>query len=1405
MTRNFSFSEVKKYLENKNAGDSVLEGFSTFADVAIIFTPIVFGPQFLPLLEVLDVKDRLVEAGKKLLSFIKSQTAPNYKEKMHQIDSAYVTLALTAYIEALRESLSSIEIKEVIKYFKEDEQFKLHTSGAEKDVSERSKSVNIMFPNEVDSLDDVKESLREFYKGTCTVLIDHFEKIISKLGISEKNPKQTKKTINRIKNIINGLHRAPDRALDIYTAQLIDLMSSFPDFSAYIQLREFASLRTAIHQSEKLQLSYDIGLKTLADAITSVNRIRKEDEIEAICDDLRKCYKEEIEKPVAGNSESSEDELAGGVTAEDESGDLSFPSIIDAYISQAYKCLRYTGAIGLENPRVWEKIQAKENIGDFFINYLSLPQSVEYPLIVLGLPGSGKSILTKILSAQLMGTAYTVIRIPLRDIDANNDIHVIISEQIAKSIQRPLKDGYAGFAEHFANNPLFVIFDGYDELLQVKGDIFNGYISKIHEFQKAQSGLGRPVRVMITSRITLIDKVKIPKNSVIVNLEAFDQARRNAWIKIWNDYNQDYFSKNNVKPFSLKDEKELSKNVKELAEQPLLLLMLALFDSYGNALEGMGENMSRTHLYDELLRRICRREAHKLYTHDQGNVDAFVEKYVQGEMSRLGVVAIGMFNRKLLHIHTKDLLSDLHTYKILNEWDETPKEADTLIRSFFFVHKSAADNENETKKDYAYEFLHNTFGEFLTADFILNYLIREAGELYFAHQNKMQGNVVHKKLYTPEGLGDEWFVNLMFAPLYSRPLVIEMIREHLPRALSRYSFESENFQSSLIEIVEAQLKMFLEEKNLPQILRRLDGYKDIKLPLIGHISTYTLNITILAALLSDCGFTFDERNYKSDTSQDSETSPWDKLTNLWKTWFSSDNLTGLARIIKSNRKDVVVDNQKLSIITLNCHSQIDDVESGLNKIEKQLSVANALSDHMTLALCGLQTIRFSDITKKEIKELLSILESVNQGLYVKYIVNLIRRELYHPSKMKSFVQINELIELILRIDSFDEVNQDVLIEFLSAIEVSLSYHFVYLETQKMILESLNNIMRRIDARNEHSNLIAQISIQLSRNLDEFIDPEEILYYRKKMPIFHDNLYDKLDRTFSLQERKVFYDKRGSRLSFEMEYNDEKKSSFLNKQNVIEYMKADPEMVSRYLLSLSQQMHSPTKEFRSIINSYLHYVYDSFHEQDNLSERERYERRRIIMTKEDYESIYSNHMDEIRFGYSSIGLKTVIYSVKIAANVADREHQNYAHRMALRILHQDRHPEYFVTRLLSSPELLIIAIEHMPEIFEEISFEYFGKNMEMLFERSYYRYNNIYLALAYIKIIKNSYLKHDKQNTRFIYMVSKIMSKIIEEFVDNNKNVCDVLTANEYKDLLWYFEINEKEFGKKAIDRIIQQQ
>lgn len=1361
MTRNFSFDEVKKYLKNKSASESILDGFSTFADVAIIFTPIVFGPQFLGLIGALDVKDRLFDAGKKVLTFIENQTAPDYKDRMQQIDSAYFMLTLTAFIETLNEKLSSSDIKEVIKFMNDNEQFDFAHLDDVKNDSKINKSFNIAFPDEVEPLCDLKDNLCELYDSACKSMIEHFEKIISSISENKEKSKQAK-TIKSINRITNALQSTPQRAVEIYTAQLVDLMTSFDDFAAYVQLKEFESLKKGINTIIKSSEDYDIGFKDLSNLIKSINKTQKEEEIEKIIEDLKKYYLGEINKPVAGNNNNNSDDLTGGVSVGDEHDDLTFPSVFDAYVPQAYKCLRYEKSINLENTKIWDKLPTNQNIGDFFINYLSLPQSVEYPLIVLGLPGSGKSILTKILSAQLMGSRYTVVRIPLRDIDANNDIHVIISEQISRCIQRPLKDGYAGFAEHFVDNPILIIFDGYDELLQVKGDMFNGYINKIHEFQNEQNVLGRPVRVMVTSRITLIDKVKIPSNSLVVNLEAFDQKRRNAWIDIWNNNNHNYFMKNNINPFHLKDEKELSKNVKELAEQPLLLLMLALFDSYGNALENISDDMNRTHLYDELLRRICRREGNKLYNQDvKLNKDEFVEKYVNGEMSRLGVVAIGMFNRKQLHIHTKDLYNDLITYKILNEWGEIPNDADNLIRSFFFVHKSAADNENDEKKEYAYEFLHNTFGEFLTADFILNYLVREAGELHFAHKTSMQGNIVNKKLYEADGLGYEWFVNLMFAPLYSRPLVVEMLREHLPCVLERYKFSEKDFQESLVEIVESQLKMFLEQEKLPSILSNLVGFKDIQAPLIGRIATYTLNIVIIVSLLSDNGFVFDERNYKSDTSQNSENSPWNKLTHLWKTWFSTDSLTGLARMIKTSSEEVIVEDQKLNVITLNCPNQIDDVESGLNKIEKRLNVANALSDQLEFSLFGLQTTRFTDITKKKESEILATLKSVNINLYVKYLLNKIRNEIYSNDYSSGFSRINKLLNYILECP-IEDLSKDVVIELFSVADTLLTNNLIYVNTQIELLTSISKLTRYKWNDFEQCKKVRKIIVKLCYNLDDFINRKGKYYFEL------DSNYMIRDISFGFKRNMLYNDY--DYYTFLETKNDYKNMFYdLDERNIKEYLKTNPTMVSKCLLYISTHNERYNEDTHSLIAIFLDYVFGSL---DNYNMISKY--------KDGY------------FVRDFISMRALLYAIQIAKNVDYNNNINNVCEMISDLIRSKYINKKHLIRYMMTPDILVILLKNLPETFEYIAYD-----LKYIFKNRNFIFDDIHFVVELIQFLSNQ--KDCFSNTLFLH---EIIERIIEDFISRDIDMKKHLSVSEYNTLSNYVEKNSNMFKRSVVNKFI---
>ena len=97
-------------------------------------------------------------------------------------------------------------------------------------------------------------------------------------------------------------------------------------------------------------------------------------------------------------------------------------------------------------------------------------------------------------------------------------------------------------------------------------------------------------------------------------------------------------------------------NHRELAEQPLLLLMLALYDAETNILQRRWAELGRTDLYGRLLREFARREIGK---HSGVLPESDMERAVEAELLRLSVVAFAMFNRRSQWVSETDLDSDL--------------------------------------------------------------------------------------------------------------------------------------------------------------------------------------------------------------------------------------------------------------------------------------------------------------------------------------------------------------------------------------------------------------------------------------------------------------------------------------------------------------------------------------------------------------------------------------------------------------------------------------------------------------------------------------------------------------------------------------------------------------------------
>jgi hypothetical protein len=95
----------------------------------------------------------------------------------------------------------------------------------------------------------------------------------------------------------------------------------------------------------------------------------------------------------------------------------------------------------------------------------------------------------------------------------------------------------------------------------------------------------------------------------------------------------------------------------KLAGQPLLLLMLALYDADGNALRRFASGLDRTDLYEELLTSFARREVLKRPSELVGDDPTMA---IEEEMRRLSIVALAMFNRSSQWVTEGDLEQDLN-------------------------------------------------------------------------------------------------------------------------------------------------------------------------------------------------------------------------------------------------------------------------------------------------------------------------------------------------------------------------------------------------------------------------------------------------------------------------------------------------------------------------------------------------------------------------------------------------------------------------------------------------------------------------------------------------------------------------------------------------------------------------
>jgi hypothetical protein len=414
---------------------------------------------------------------------------------------------------------------------------------------------------------------------------------------------------------------------------------------------------------------------------------------------LAEAYRADLDRPILG------DGSAGGLTV---------PRLGQGYVDSRFQ-VKAAGVNARPADEEWWDAETRSDLATFLARYLSTPQAAAAPMLLLGHPGAGKSALTRILAARLPASDFLAVRVVLREVPAEAEIQDQIEQALRSAIGRTVS--WPDLAENAGDAMPVVMLDGFDELLQATGIHQSDYLQRVAEFQRREAVQKRPVAVIVTSRVAVADRARLPGDGLAVRLEAFDRRQVAEWLTTWNATNAEAFRTAGTAPLL----PAVVQRFPDLAAQPLLLLMLALYDAADNALQQSDGSFGTTQLYERLLGEFAAREVSRLH---RASPPSEVPGLVDEELMRLSIVAFAMFNRSRQWVTEAELDADLRRLRIepsrpgRTEAFRSPLSAgQELVGRFFFIQRAQAVQDGKALQ--TYEFLHATFGEYLVARLVV--------------------------------------------------------------------------------------------------------------------------------------------------------------------------------------------------------------------------------------------------------------------------------------------------------------------------------------------------------------------------------------------------------------------------------------------------------------------------------------------------------------------------------------------------------------------------------------------------------------------------------------------------------------------------------------------------------------
>jgi hypothetical protein len=512
----------------------------------------------------------------------------------------------------------------------------------------------------------------------------------------------------------SGIHEeVPPAAVRRYVDGYRALMAQAPEFAMWAVGIEHGATRDVVRTSiadvlDRLA-TLDTGMRGIDALLT---RLANDTPVEATRAGLAARYRAQLDRQVLATS--------GSPTH------VNLPTLGEGYVNPRG---RIATAARTDLPATetwWQDKPLFDDLQQFIVGWLTSVEAVAAPLVVLGQPGSGKSLFTRILSARLPTADFLAVRVELRNVPADAPVQVQVEEALYQEVGERIS--WPELVRHAGDALPVILLDGFDELLQATGMNRADYLEQVQAFQLREAELGRQVAVVLTSRTVVADRARFPQGAAVVRLEPFDERQVHTWLGVWNRVNEAGLAARGLRPLDV----VTVLRHREIATQPLLLLLLALYDAGDNALQRAGAGLGRVELYERLFDDFAGREVDK---HARWQSAQQRRAAMDAELRRLSAAAVAMLNRTGDVITEAEL--DLDLPHLLRPGDFMvassggPSRALTagqlLVGRFFFIHESRAVRDTGGPEK-SFEFLHATFGEFLAAKGFVDALVDLAAE-----------------------------------------------------------------------------------------------------------------------------------------------------------------------------------------------------------------------------------------------------------------------------------------------------------------------------------------------------------------------------------------------------------------------------------------------------------------------------------------------------------------------------------------------------------------------------------------------------------------------------------------------------------------------------------------------------